>query len=150
MRLWQRLRVRWAEVDAQRIVFNGHYLTYFDVAVTEYWRAIGLPYPDAISDAENDLFAVRSLVNYHAPAFFDDWLEVGIRVARLGNSSIGFEFLIRRGSERVASGEVVYVNADPVARRARPLPERLRAAIVRFETLAVAHDEDASDAPRAG
>ena len=42
------LRVRWAEVDKQDIVFNGHYLTYFDVGVTEYYRAIGKPYPDAI------------------------------------------------------------------------------------------------------
>ena len=39
------LRVRWAEVDKQNIVFNGHYLTYFDVAITEYWRCIGVPYP---------------------------------------------------------------------------------------------------------
>src|SRR5688500_13394509 len=41
-----RLRVRWAEVDAQGIVFNGHYLTYFDVGMTEYLREIGVPYPD--------------------------------------------------------------------------------------------------------
>jgi len=39
------LRVRWAEVDMQGVVFNGHYLTYCDVCVTEYWRAIGVPYP---------------------------------------------------------------------------------------------------------
>ena len=39
------LRVRWAEVDMQKIVFNGHYLTYIDTAIAEYWRAIGLPYP---------------------------------------------------------------------------------------------------------
>ena len=42
------LRVRWAEVDAQGIVFNGHYLAYFDVGVTEYYRAIDKPYPEAI------------------------------------------------------------------------------------------------------
>ncbi|MBL8470289.1 MAG: acyl-CoA thioesterase [Rhodocyclaceae bacterium] len=133
MRLRHRLRVRWSEVDAQRIVFNGNYLSYFDVGITEYWRAIGLPYPEALSDAENDLFAVRSTVNYHAPAFFDDWLDICLRAARLGNSSMRFEFLILRGAERIASGEVVYVNAHPVERRARPLPERLRAAILRFE-----------------
>src|SRR5438309_5449059 len=40
-----RLRVRWAEVDMQKIVFNGHYLTYIDTAIAEYWREIGLPYP---------------------------------------------------------------------------------------------------------
>ena len=38
-----RLRVRWAEVDMQKIVFNGHYLMYFDTAVADYWRALALP-----------------------------------------------------------------------------------------------------------
>ena len=42
---FHRLRVRWAEVDRQDIVFNGHYLTYFDLAMTEYLRAMGFPYP---------------------------------------------------------------------------------------------------------
>ena len=46
-RFVHRLRVRWAEVDAQKVVFNGHYLTYLDVAISDYWRAVGLPYPDA-------------------------------------------------------------------------------------------------------
>ncbi|MGH8674367.1 MAG: acyl-CoA thioesterase, partial [Burkholderiales bacterium] len=41
-----RLRVRWAEIDMQKVVFNGHYLTYIDTAVAEYWRGIGLRYPE--------------------------------------------------------------------------------------------------------
>ena len=40
------IRVRWSEIDSQNIVFNGHYLNYFDIAITEYWRAVGVPYPD--------------------------------------------------------------------------------------------------------
>ncbi len=49
-RFFERLRVRWAEVDMQKIVFNGHYLMYFDTAVAAYWRAMALPYhePDAM------------------------------------------------------------------------------------------------------
>ena len=43
-RLFHRLRVRWAEVDMQKIVFNGHYLMYFDTAMADYWRALALPY----------------------------------------------------------------------------------------------------------
>jgi hypothetical protein len=38
----------WAEIDMQRIVFNAHYLTYFDTAITDYWRALALPYDDAM------------------------------------------------------------------------------------------------------
>ncbi len=52
-----RLRVRWAEVDRQGIVFNGHYLTYFDVGITEYYRALGFPYPDGLAEHGTDLYA---------------------------------------------------------------------------------------------
>jgi acyl-CoA thioester hydrolase len=127
------LRVRWAEVDAQNIVFNGHYLTYFDVGITEYWRAIGLPYPESMHGTGGDLFAVRSVVNYHASARFDDMLDIAVRAARLGNSSMRFEMGIFRNGERLISGEVVYVNADPVAKKSLPLPARLRSAIEAWE-----------------
>ena len=59
-----RLRVRWAEVDMQKVVFNGHYLTYIDTAVAEYWRAIGLPYPAGyVERYGNDLKRVLAAYN---------------------------------------------------------------------------------------
>lgn len=126
-------RVRWAEVDRQGIVFNGHYLTYFDIGVTEYYRALGYPYPGALATADSDLFARRAEIEYLAPAEYDDELEVCVRVARLGNSSFQFALEIYRGEQLLVSGLLVYVNADPRARRARPLPDFLRTAIRRFE-----------------
>ena len=132
-RLRHTLRVRWAEVDSQNIVFNGNYLSYFDVGITEYWRAIGLPYPDGIAGSGGDLFAVRSVINYHGSARFDEILEVAVRAARLGNSSMTFEIGVFRAGERLVSGEMVYVYADPDTRSSRPLPERLRRAIQAFE-----------------
>ncbi|MFZ9962089.1 MAG: acyl-CoA thioesterase, partial [Burkholderiales bacterium] len=59
-RLVQSIRVRWAEVDAQGIVFNPHYLMYADIGVTEYYRAIGMPYPDAFQVEAEDLFTKKS------------------------------------------------------------------------------------------
>jgi acyl-CoA thioester hydrolase len=132
-RLRERLRVRWAETDAQGIVFNGHYLTYFDVAITEYWRAIGLPYPAALEGTGVDLFAVKSTVEYLAPARYDDWIDVGCRAARLGRSSITFELAIWRDGQAITKGEVVYACADPVERRSVPIPDMLRQAIAAFE-----------------
>ena len=129
------LRVRWAEVDAQNIVFNGHYLTYFDVAITEYWRAIGMPYPESIADTGGDLFVVRSLVNYHAPARFDDEIEVVVRVTKLGNSSISFGLEILCDNALLISGDLIYVFANAEERRSLPLPDKLRVAIERFESL---------------
>ncbi len=132
-RLRERVRVRWAETDPQGIVFNGHYLTYFDVAITEYWRAIGKPYPAGFQGSGVDVFAVRSTVEYLAPARYDDVIDVGCRAARLGRSSIAFELAIFRGDERITRGEVVYVTADPSARKSVPIPDWLRAPIERYE-----------------
>jgi acyl-CoA thioester hydrolase len=129
----ERLRVRWAETDLQGIVFNGHYLTYFDVAITEYWRAIGMPYPAAFAGTGVDLFAVKSTVEYLAPARYDDWIEVGCRAARLGRSSIVFALAIWRDAALITRGEVVYACADPVARESIPIPTPLRSAIESFE-----------------
>lgn len=130
---FHQLRVRWAEVDRQGIVFNGHYLTYFDVAITEYWRAINLPYPDGVADAGSDLYVVKTQLNYKGSAEYDDILDIGVHVSRIGTSSITFQIGIFREGEPLVDGEVVYVNADPETRQAAPVPDKLRHAIEHFE-----------------
>jgi acyl-CoA thioester hydrolase len=120
------LRVRWAEVDRQGIVFNGNYLHYFDVGITEYWRAIGCPYPDALLAHGSDMFVKKATVEYQAPAGYDDVLDVCVRVARLGRSSVQFLLEIHRAD---------HVNADPATRKSAPVPEFLRQAILHFERM---------------
>jgi acyl-CoA thioester hydrolase len=132
-RFFHPLRVRWAEVDRQDIVFNGHYLTYFDVAITEYWRVIGLRYPEDLAASGTDVFAVRSATDYLAPAAFDDVLDVGCRVARIGRSSLRFELGIWRGDEHLTKGELVYVHALASEKKSQPWPERLVRLVVDFE-----------------
>ncbi|HTT39721.1 MAG TPA: thioesterase family protein [Burkholderiales bacterium] len=134
--LFHTLRVRWAEVDWQGIVFNAHYLTYFDVAITEYWRAIGYPYPQALLAIGADTFVVKATVEYHAPARYDDVLDIGVRVARIGRTSMQFQLDVYHAEEHLISGEVIYVTADPDNRRPLPVPQPLRDAILRFERLA--------------
>jgi len=53
-RFFHRLRVRWAEVDMQKIVFNAHYLMYFDTAIADYWRALALPYEAAMQQLQGE------------------------------------------------------------------------------------------------
>jgi acyl-CoA thioester hydrolase len=125
--------VRWAEVDRQGIVFNGHYLTYFDVGITEYYRALGYPYPDGLAQHGTDLYVRKAEVEYHASAQYDDELDICVRVERLGRSSFDFRVEIYRVEELLVSGRVVYVNADPVARKSSPLPDFLRKAMRSFE-----------------
>ena len=128
------LRVRWAEVDRQSIVFNGNYFLYFDVAMTEYWRAIGINYPDGIVKAfGTDLYTVKATAEFHASAEYDDILNVHGRTARLGRSSMQFLLEIWRGDEHLISGELIYVNADPATKKSAPLPETLRQKIENYE-----------------
>ena len=132
-RLVHPMRVRWAEVDRQGIVFNGHYLMYFDCGITEYWRAIGTPYPEGLAEHGSDLYVVKDTVDYHASAGYDDVIDVCVRVAHVGRSSIRFVVEIHRAADHLVSGEVVYVNADPATRKSASVPPFLREAIARFE-----------------
>lgn len=134
-RFSHQLRVRWAEADMQGIVFNGHYLTYADVGITEYFRALRDANPHA-DIAGSDFFAVRTLLDYQAPARFDDLLDIHVRIARLGNSSLQFAIGIYREQELLVKGEITYVNADMETRRPKPIAREFRAAVQSFETTA--------------
>ena len=122
-----RLRVRWAEVDMQKIVFNGHYLTYIDTAVSQYWREIGLPYPEGYVDRYGqDVYLRKATLEYLGAARYDDVLAVFCRVAKLGRTSMTFSFEIHREPEAspgpLVTAELVYVNADPTTMKSAPLP----------------------------
>lgn len=132
------LRVRWAEVDLQGVVFNGHYLTYCDVCVTEYWRAVGLRYPDDFLAQGSDLFVRKATLEYHAGAVYDDELEICGRTARIGRTSLTFVVeMYRRGQpERsLIDGELVYVNADPVKKTPLQWREEVRARLREYESV---------------
>ncbi|PTU73071.1 acyl-CoA thioesterase [Pseudomonas mangrovi] len=127
------LRVRWAEVDPQGIVFNGNYLTYADVGITEYFRALRVAYPEALTEGGCDFYAIKTTLEYKAPAHFDRLLDVAIRVARLGRSSLTFEMTIWDGETLLTIGEIVYVHARSEPRSSAPLPDWLRERIREFE-----------------
>jgi YbgC/YbaW family acyl-CoA thioester hydrolase len=132
-RFLERLRVRWAEIDAQRIVFNAHYLTYLDTAVAGYWRALALPYEATMAELRGDLFVRKATLEYQASARYDDVIDVGIKCARIGNSSLQFAGTVFRQEEPLVVGELVYVFADPDGRGALPVPPALRAVLEGFE-----------------
>ena len=130
------LRVRWAEVDMQKIVFNAHYLTYIDTAIAEYWREIGLPYPHGyVERYGSDIFLRKASVEYLGSARYDDELAVCCRVAKLGRSSMTFHFEIYRAADLLISAELVYVNADP-SMKAVALPDEVRERVRKYERVA--------------
>lgn len=132
-RFFHRLRVRWAEIDMQKIVFNGHYLTYIDTAVTAYWGRVALPYDTAFHILGGELYVKKATLEYHASALMDDDLSVGMKCSRLGKSSMVFEAGIFRGDKLLISGELIYVFADPATQTSKPIPEALRNILLIFE-----------------
>jgi acyl-CoA thioester hydrolase len=132
--LAHRLRVRWAEVDMQGVVFNGHYLMYFDVAIAEYWRAIGrAEIVQQLADIYMRLYVVKATIEYHGSAHYDDAVDVCCRVDRLGRTSMTFRFGIWRGADHLISGEIVYVHAAPGEKKSAALPQVLVDAILAYE-----------------
>lgn len=132
-RNFHRLQVRWAEVDMQKIVFNAHYLMYFDTAMSGYWRKLALPYEVTLQGLGGDLFVKKASVEYHGSARYDDTIDVGLRCARIGNSSLLFEGAIYRGDTLLVTSELVYVYANPATQTSQPVPDALRAILEGYE-----------------
>lgn len=132
-RFLERLRVRWTEIDAQKIVFNGHYLAYIDTAMAGYWRAMALPYAETMEYLGGDLYVRKATLEYEGSARYDDVLDIGVRTARVGNSSLVMSAGIFRAEQLLVSGEMVYVFADPATQTSRPVPQELRDVLQSFE-----------------
>ena len=126
------VRVRYVEVDSQQHVFFGHYLTYFDVALVEYMKAVGYSYPDMIA-AGVDMFYAHASCDYKGRARFDDLLHVHARIGHIGNTSFTFEFAARKQptDELIATGKIVAVAVDAETEKPVRVPDGLREAVVR-------------------
>lgn len=129
-----KLRVRFAETDLQGIVFNGNYLTYYDVAWTEYFREIGFEWKDLVAMGADTVLG-RTTLEFNSPARFDEVLEVHVRVSKIGNTSMTFDFEIHPegGGRKVGAASSLYVCIDPNTLKPVRVPERLRARIGEFE-----------------
>jgi acyl-CoA thioester hydrolase len=128
------LRVRYMETDAQGHVFFGNYLTYFDIGLLEYTRAVEYSYQDML-DSGVDMFYVESTCQYKGRAYFDDLLHVHTRIGHIGNTSFTFEFAIYKqpAEELIATGRITAVAVDPETAQPVRVPDELREAVARFE-----------------
>jgi acyl-CoA thioester hydrolase len=127
-----RTRVGFSDTDAQGIVYYGRYNPYFDLARVEYLRSLAL----LRRRGEFGDFVMRANdVEYFAPAVFDDEIEVYVRASRLGRTSVTFAFAAHRLPDELlmvtAHQTLVYV--DLAERKACPVPEAYRAALLAFE-----------------
>lgn len=133
-KFYHKLRVRFSETDLQGIVFNANYMTFYDVAWTEYFRAVGLTYKDLTECGAETVLASISM-EFRQPARFDDVLEVYARVSRIGKTSLVFDFEIypeNQGS-LIGSASSLYVCVDSKALTSVRVPDELRTRIAGFE-----------------
>jgi acyl-CoA thioester hydrolase len=130
-------RVAFSDTDAQGVVYYGRYLPYFDLARTEYHRELG-----NIGAARHEFVLRASNVEYHAPARFDDLLEVFVRIARIGRTSVGYDYaahkLLPDGTEELmVTASQALVLIDHVDRSTLAIPDSFRDHVSRFEGAAL-------------
>jgi acyl-CoA thioester hydrolase len=128
------LRVRYSEIDGQKIVFNAHYSTYLDIGITEYFR--NLFGSEWITDPHSfgyDPVLVKSTLQFRKPARLDDLLTIYVRAVKIGNSSLTFECFINRGDEVLVEAELIHVNYDARSGTSVPLPDKVKQKMKEFE-----------------
>ena len=127
-------RARYAEVDAQAVVFNSRYLEYFDIGITEYFRAVGL-YPEPNLKGAPELHVVKAEVTYHAPVLLDEVMAICVRCEKIGRTSLTFAFEVHGegGEDLRASGIEVSVHVDEPRGRPTPVPDAVVALFEAYE-----------------
>jgi acyl-CoA thioester hydrolase len=124
------VRVRYQECDAQHVVFNARYGDYIDLGCSEFLRA-ALPRPRDVFDGTFEIQTVRQVVEWKAPARFDDVLEISVWANRIGTTSFTLCFELRRVGDGtlLVTSETVYVHVDPKSFAKREIEPRMRAAL---------------------
>lgn len=135
-RFFHPFRVRYSEIDGQAVVYNAHYLTFFDTAIFEFYRVLDYDQFREARERQEDWHVVRALVEYRAPLTYDLEFEVGVRIARMGTSSLTYALAIfAKGDDTLLStGEIVQVYTDQVTHKAMPIPAGVRAKFEAFES----------------
>ena len=129
------LRVRYAEVDAQGIVFNSHYLTYFDCAITEYYRKIKYNYISEVKKSKKDFHVIKTTIEYKKPISFDQVIDLGVKISKIGNTSLTFDISIYSNRKNIllAEGNIIQVYTDQIKKCSTPLSKSFVKKIRKFE-----------------
>ena len=129
-------RVRWGDVDAAGIIFYGSYIRFFEIAETELFRAVGLPYGVVFDELNIWLPRVHLECDFHRAAQLDDLLEVSVWVGKIGTTSLRLNFEVRRKDrddkieeKLIATAHFVLVSTRRDNLQPIPVPEELRRAL---------------------
>ena len=129
-------RVRWGDVDAASIIFYGAYIRFFEIAETELFRAVGMPYGKIFDELDIWLPRVHLECDFHRAPRLDDLLEVSVYVGKVGQTSLRLNFEVRRKTEDgtiekdlMATAHFVLVATDRAKLKPIPVPAELRLAL---------------------
>ena len=126
-----RFRVRYAECDAQSVVFNAHYFAYFDLALTELFRAVFGGY-ESMLERQVDLDVGEASARFLAPARFDDELEVAVSVTRLGTTGVTTHYELLRDGQLLVEGTLRHVVVNLGTHAKAPIPDWMRKGLEAF------------------
>ena len=122
-----RVKVRYSEIDCQRIVYNSHYLTYFDISISELLDDV-FDQDTYIKETNNEFHTVSVQMDFKAPAKLNDQLEVYSSIRKVGNSSLTFyQEIYKEGSDvLINSAEIIWVHTNQTEMKSAKIPEDLR------------------------
>jgi acyl-CoA thioester hydrolase len=119
------VRPRYAEVDAQGVVFNAHWLTYFDDSCTRFFEHLGYE-PKVAFFRDFDVMLVKALLEWQGPAGFDDLVRIAVVPVRVGTSSFDLRYTASVDEREVCVGTITYVSVQPSTHESQPIPGELR------------------------
>jgi acyl-CoA thioester hydrolase len=119
--------VRWSDIDRAGIIYYGQFLRFFEIAETELFRSVGLPYSAVFDRLDIWLPRVQIHFDFHKPLMLDDLIEVSAYVGRFGTKSLTLRFEVTRKGEAglVADGHVVLASVSRKTFKAVPVPAEI-------------------------
>ena len=121
-------RIRYYELDPQGIMHNANYLAFYDQAVVEYFRDLDYDYEKEIRTTNKDFHTVQVVVQYNKPLYFDDEIEIGLKIKEVGNTSMTWimGMFMKKSGELASASEIVHVYTDMKTSKPTTITEDLK------------------------
>ena len=123
--------VRYYELDPQGVMHNANHVAFFDQAITAYFKHVNYDYLSDIEETKKDFHTVQVLVQYNKPLYFDQDVEIGVKVKEIGNSSMTWirGMFLKKTGDLVSSCEAVHVYTDQITMQPTPITDELKAKL---------------------
>ena len=123
--------VRYYELDPQGVMHNANYVAFFDQATTAYFKHVNYDYLSDIKETKKEFYTVQVLVQYIKPLYFDQDIEIGVKIKEIGNSSMTWimGMFLKETGELVSSCEAVHVYTDQTTMKPTPITDELKAKL---------------------